>query len=112
MLVACSRCGVDHDVEDLEPSYARPDCIDDLGQEAKQLGEGPWPGRVANQLAGHPDSAGLPGVFRFLDTAQIPFLELEPGSPHPLIRDQVQGVSQAQVLEWNLALVHGSTHAG
>jgi hypothetical protein len=178
MLVACSRCGRDHEVEDLEPSYARPDRIDALGPEERaalvaagklrisndfcrlttqehdlafvrvllpipvtereepccwglwvsvhpsifervydlwddpsQLHEGPWRGALANHLASYPDSLDLPGVFRFVDTNQIPYLRLDDDRRHPLIRDQLEGVSEAQVIEWNLALVHASDQA-
>ncbi len=168
MRVECSHCGKDHELEDMEPSYARPDVIDALGEpersrcivardfgqmveadgerayfvrvllpipvlgkampccwgiwarvdrrtfeEVRELWEDPaqleraaWSGVIANQLSGYPGSLGLGGTLRFADVKQIPHFILLPEVVHSLATDQRIGVSQEQVREWQLALLH------
>ncbi len=68
------------------------------------------PAKLANELQGYPGSMGLPGMVSFHNMKSIGrfelFLELERERVPALVRDQREGVTVAQKLEWLLTMIH------
>ena len=67
-------------------------------------GLGPWFGWFSNRLKGYPDTLNLNCQVHPRAGRQRPLIELEPG-PHPLAREQHEGVTLDRVLE--LHALHG-----
>jgi hypothetical protein len=63
----------------------------------------PFAGRLANELTPYRGTVGLPVGLRLRDVRVLPLVELETGD-HPLVRDQLAGISDHHAHELGAAV--------
>jgi hypothetical protein len=61
---------------------------------------------LANSLAGYPDTVALRGWLIPQDGSQRPFVEFDPSQNHPLVNDQLWGISRERAIELVLPELH------
>jgi hypothetical protein len=91
-------------VELTEPAFER---VRALWDEDDQHTEPPFAVRLVNELAGFPDTTGLPGEMRLISPKSIPVFHLRADVAHPLAAAQRDGVDEATALRWADMHVHG-----
>jgi hypothetical protein len=72
----------------------------ELWDSPDQAKEPPFTGCVANEIAGYPDTIGLPVQVRLTGPSTRPCASFEADVVHPFAEECRQGVSCGRVLEW------------
>ena len=85
---------------DFETAWARWD-------DADQASEPAFHGRLANSVAGYPETIGLPGLLQLTGPTTAPDFRFDQDLDHPFAREQRDGVFPERRFEWLMQRAHG-----
>jgi hypothetical protein len=66
---------------------------------------------LGNKIAGYPDTLGLRSSLVPQNDRKRPFVELDPSQDHPLVRDQMNGITRERAIEFVLPILHQEGNA-
>lgn len=78
----------------------------ELWDAPDQSREPPFPGKLANQLAGYDGTLDITGSVSLTDPANIPTMRLVSPPDHPFVVEQRTGVPAARLAAWLAPLLH------
>jgi hypothetical protein len=78
----------------------------DRWDDTDQAAEPPFPGVLANAVAGYPSTVGLPGLVQLTGPTTPPQFRFAPEVEHPFAAEQRDGVYPERRLEWLMRRVH------
>jgi hypothetical protein len=78
----------------------------DLWEDPHQAGEPPFPGFLANAVAGYPPTIGLAGIVQLTGPETAPQFRFAPEVDHPFAVEQRTGVYPERRLEWLMSRIH------
>jgi hypothetical protein len=78
----------------------------DTFNDADQGEIGPMFSYLGNRIAGYPDTLSLHSRLHPQNDGKRPFVELDPSQDHPLVRDQLNGISKERAVELAMPVLH------